>query len=116
MGTWDERIFAEEANVDFLEELANLDNEGIVEGVRDACVLAASGAGSDIEEANGHAAATIAAIWAGAPFSAGAIVEDYPFIRELIGEGDEDLNEKATEVLESVDTEEDLEAYLEALA
>lgn len=114
MGTWDEKIFANDANVDFLDELANLDDDGVVEGVRDACMLGSGGTAEEV--ANAHAAATIAAIWAGAPFSSSAIAEDYPFIRGLIGEGDEALNELAAGILEDVDTEEDLEPYLEALA
>ena len=40
MGAWDDAIFSEEVNVDFLDELANLDEEDIVEAVEDACTVA----------------------------------------------------------------------------
>lgn len=117
MSTWDEEIFTTETNVDFLDELAELDDEGIVEAVRDAVLLATSEDGSsDDELSNGYAAATIAAIWAGAPFSAGDVVSNYPFIRGLAGSGDEELDEKAAELLEGVDAEYDLEVFIEALS
>lgn len=117
MSAWDMRILAEDVNVDFLDELADLDDGDIVEAVHDACVLAASdGRVTDDERLNGQAAATIAAIWAGAPYSNGDVVENYPFIRNLIGSGDEALNEAATTVLEHADTDDDLDVYLEALS
>ncbi|QTH60408.1 DUF4259 domain-containing protein [Corynebacterium hindlerae] len=116
MGAWDIAIFSDENNVDFLEEIATLDSEDIVEAIDDAVALVASNkAVNDEETANGQLAATIAAIWAGAPYSAGEIAENYPFIRELTGSGSELLRERAAEILEEADTEEDLEAYLEAL-
>lgn len=108
---------SEDVNVDFLDELANLDDEDIVEAVSDACALATSGdAISADEERNAQAAATIAAIWAGAPFSAGEVVSSYPFIRGLAGSGDEALNEHALEILEAVEEDYDLEAFIEALS
>ncbi|WP_049158684.1 DUF4259 domain-containing protein [Corynebacterium striatum] len=117
MSTWDENIFSDGVNVDFLDELANLDDEDIVEAVSDACALATSGdAISADEERNAQAAATIAAIWAGAPFSAGEVVSSYPFIRGLAGSGDEALNEHALEILEAVEEDYDLEAFIEALS
>lgn len=117
MSTWDEEIFTNETNVDFLDELAGLDDEDIVEAVRDAVFLAAAGDGvSEDELSNGYAAATIAAIWAGAPFSAGDVVSSYPFIRGLAGSGDEELEEKAAELLEGVEAEYDLEVFIEALS
>lgn len=116
MGTWDIAIFADDNNVDFLDEMANLDPEDIVEAVEDAVALVVSGKAVNEEEtANGILAATIAAIWAGAPFTAGEIAENYPFVRELQGSGSELLREQAATLLEDVDTEEDLEVYLEAL-
>lgn len=90
MSSWDEDIFADEVNVDFLDELADLEDEEIVAAVDDACALAVSGEEqTEEEQRNALAAATIAAIWAGAPFSAGEVVEDYPFIRDLAGSGSE---------------------------
>lgn len=116
MSTWDKYIFSTDVNVDFLDELVNLDDEDIVEAVRDAVMLAASGEATADEEENALAAATIAAIWAGAPFSSGDIIESYPFIRGLVGSDDEALNEKALGLLEDVEEEYDLEAFIEALS
>ena len=39
MSTWDVAIFNEDDNVDFLDELTDLDDDDIVEAVRDACLL-----------------------------------------------------------------------------
>lgn len=116
MGAWDIAIFAEDVNVDFLDELAALDDDGVIEGVEDACLLARQEAATGDERLNGLAAATIAAIWAGAPFSAGDVADAYPFVRGLIGSGTDQLSEVATELLENADTDEDLEVYLEALS
>ncbi|MDO5077245.1 DUF4259 domain-containing protein [Corynebacterium sp.] len=116
MGTWDMKIFAEDINVEFLDELSGLDNEDIVEAIEDACKLVVgSSQVSEDEMQNGFCAATIAAIWAGAPYSAGDVVDEYPFIRELAGSGSEELNVSAAEVLERVEADEDLDVYLEAL-
>lgn len=116
MSTWDEQIFTVDANTDFLDELVDLDFEDVFEAVRDAVLLAAKQDSSEEELLNGQAAATIAAIWAGAPFSAGEIAETHPFIRLRPDEMDEQLVESAASVLEEADTEEDLEQFLEALA
>lgn len=117
MSTWDETIFGEDDNIDFLDELNDLDEGDIIEAVRDACLLVLKQPKvSEVERLNGLAAATIAAIWAGAPFSAGDVVDAYPYIRELGGSGDEVLNAAAAEVLESVQDEADVEPFTEALA
>ncbi|SER59880.1 DUF4259 domain-containing protein [Corynebacterium cystitidis] len=117
MSTWDAEIFAEDINVEFLDELAELDDADIIESVNDACLLAANQDNPTEDELlNGQAAATIAAIWAGAPFTAGEVAEEYPFIRSLMGEGSEALAEAAVTVLENVDTEYDIDQFLEALA
>ena len=42
MSTWDIEIFSREANTDFLDELATLDDEDIVEAVEDSCKLVLS--------------------------------------------------------------------------
>lgn len=116
MGAWDDAILIEEVNVDFLDELAELDNEEILEALEDACLLVVNQANpTEDEHLNAQVAATIAAILAGAPYSAGQVVENYPFIRELIGEGSDSLNATAARVLEEADVDFDLEAYLEAL-
>ena len=79
MTTWDEQIFTIDTNADFLDEISDLDTDEIVEAVRDAVLLAANGdSASEDEILNGQAAATIAAIWSGAPFSAGDVAEAYP--------------------------------------
>lgn len=117
MSTWDASIFAEEANEDFLDDLVELDDEDIVEAIRDACLLVVKQPGASEEETlNGLAAATIAAIWAGAPFTAGDVAESHPYIRELAGSGDEELGAAALELLENADTEYDLEQFIEALS
>jgi hypothetical protein len=117
MSAWDQEIFAEEVNEEFLDELVELDDEEIVEAIQDACLLALRQADSisEDERRNGLAAATIAAIWAGAPFTAGQVAADYPYIRDLIGSGTEELNEAASELLESEETEADLDQFIEAL-
>ena len=123
MSTWDQEIFSAEANADFLDELAQLAPEEILEAVSDAVLLAAGGNSASEEEIlNGQAAATIAAIWAGAPFSAGEIAESYPFIRSNPGEVSEQLNESAVTVLEKVsadadaDSDTDIDQFIEALS
>ncbi|MCF1765652.1 DUF4259 domain-containing protein [Corynebacterium argentoratense] len=120
MGAWDDTIFRQEATVYFLDELDTLDPDDQVEAILDACTLAKGQAGADFNEdedyVRGLCAATIAAIWAGAPYSAGDVVEEYPFIRQLIGHGDEALNEAALELLENVDMDVDIETYIEALS
>lgn len=117
MATWDEQIFTIDTNIEFLDEIADLDTEEIVDAVRDAVLLAANQDNpSEDELLNGQAAATIAAIWSGAPFSAGDTAETYPFIRLRPDEIDEKLVESAATVLEEADTEADLEQFLEALA
>ena len=116
MGTWDMKIFAKDTNVDFLNELSGLEDEDIIEAIEDACKLVLSETKVSVDEQqNGFCAATIAAIWAGAPYSAGDVVDEYPFIRELAGSGSEELNAAASEVLEKIEVDEDLDVYLEAL-
>lgn len=101
MSNWDHYIFGTEAAIDFFAELEDLDAEDLVEAVQDAIKSALHD--SDLGEADQHtalAAATLVAIWSGAPFSAAAFAEEYFFIREFIGEVDEDLVEAASEMLE----------------
>lgn len=117
MSSWDIAILGEEDNIDFLDELSELENDEILEAVRDACLLVLKQPNvTEVERLNGLAAATIAAIWAGAPFSAGDVADSYPFIRALTGSGDEALNAAASELLETVEEDEDVEAFTEALA
>lgn len=116
MNTWEEYVLTLEANVDFLEELNELETEEVPEALHDACILARDAQEGSDEYTNGLAAATIVAIWAGAPFSAAEVLEDYPYIRANIGHDDEELHEVAAGLLEAVDTEYDMEAFLEALS
>lgn len=117
MGAWDDAILTEEVNIDFLDEISELEDAEILEALEDACLLVINqDKATEDEHLNGQAAATIAAILSGAPYSAGEVVETYPFIRTLIGEGSESLRAAATRVLEEADVEYDLEAYLEALS
>ncbi|MDY5786317.1 MULTISPECIES: hypothetical protein [unclassified Corynebacterium] len=116
MTTWDSEIFSTEANVEFLDELTELDRDGIVDAVRDAVLLASGESATEDELDNGRAAATIAAIWAGAPFSAGEIADSYEFIRGGVADVDEQLSSAAAAVLEGVDTEEDVDQFIEALS
>ena len=116
MSTWDEQIFTVDANTDFLDELVDLDFDEVFEAVRDAVLLAAKQDPSEDELLNGEAAATIAAIWAGAPFSASETVEDYPYIRDLVGTVDDTLTENALEILDTVEEDYDVEPFIEALS
>ncbi|MCT1685021.1 DUF4259 domain-containing protein [Corynebacterium appendicis] len=117
MSTWDMAIFNEDANVDFLDDLADLDFDETVQAVRDACLLAGDKDNATEEDIlNGQAAATIAAIWAGAPFSAGDIADTYPFLRASSVELDEKLIDVAVAILEDVDSEQDVDQFIEALS
>ncbi|WP_342319165.1 hypothetical protein [Corynebacterium mayonis] len=116
MSTWDSLIFSTEANAEFLDELSELDTEEIVEGVRDAVFLASGVSVSNDELDNGRAAATLVAIWVGAPFSAGEIADNYTFIRGGFSGVDEKLSEAAAALLENVDTEADIDQFIEALS
>lgn len=117
MSTWDMAIFDEDVNVDFLDDLAEMDFDERVEAVRDACLLARDkDNASEDDLLNGQAAATIAAIWAGAPFSAGETADTYSFLRASSAELDEKLIDAAVTILEDVDSEQDLDQFIEALS
>ncbi|AKK10522.1 DUF4259 domain-containing protein [Corynebacterium uterequi] len=115
MSTWDSAIFAEDVNEDFLVELDELSDDEVVDAVRDACLLAGDDP-TEEERLVGLAAATIAAIWAGAPFSAGDVAEEHRFITGLSGTVDEQLSAAAAAVLDQVADEHDVEQFLEALS
>ncbi|SDS38387.1 DUF4259 domain-containing protein [Corynebacterium timonense] len=116
MSTWDTDIFTSDANAEFLDELAELDIEEVREAVRDAVLLGASESATADEVANGRAAATIAAIWAGAPFSAGEVADTYGFLRNGAADVDEKIAELAVALLEDVEGEEDVDQFIEALS
>ncbi len=101
MSTWDSVIFNEDAVTELFEEVDALDGDDRADALLDACKLAIGDA-TEEEERAGLGAATVAAIWCGAPFSAGEIVNDNPFIREGIGSCPEELREAAGEVFESL--------------
>jgi len=110
-------IFDEDVNVDFLDDLAEMDFDERVEAVRDACLLARDkDNASEDDLLNGQAAATIAAIWAGAPFSAGETADTYSFLRASSAELDEKLIDAAVTILEDVDSEQDVGQFIEALS
>ncbi|MDO4908639.1 MAG: DUF4259 domain-containing protein [Corynebacterium sp.] len=124
MTTWDIHIFNADENQDFLDDLANFyedeNYEDLVDTLVDICTLADSNGYANADEAaNAACAATIAAIWAGAPFSAAEAVEDYPFIKGVGESPSDELIEHAGTVLEHVAEEEenyDLDVFLEALS
>ena len=81
MSTWDEDIFSTDLNVDFLEEMANLDEEGVIRAVEDACEVAHSKPQlSEEEEQNAQAAATIAAIWLARPSVRARLLKTTPIL------------------------------------
>lgn len=120
MSTWDSMIFTSDPVVDLLEEVADLEEEDLSGALVDACRLA-SGDSDEDEARAGLGAATVAAIWSGAPFSASELVDEYPFIREGIGECPEELREAAAETFEVLvpglteDEQEAVEDFAEAV-
>ena len=72
MSTWDSIIFSSDAVTDLLEEVSVLEDDDLSGALLDACRLAAGDADDD-EARAGLGAATVAAIWSGAPFSAGQL-------------------------------------------
>ncbi|HIW95476.1 MAG TPA: DUF4259 domain-containing protein [Candidatus Corynebacterium gallistercoris] len=128
MSNWDETVFGDEDNTDFLDELNDLDDRDLEEALEDAINTALHHAAiSSGEYSNGLCAATIAAIWAGAPYSAATVADDHPFIRQHIGEVEGGLQELALQLLykeherraEQMDDSEDaegLETFVEALS
>ena len=101
MSIWDTEVFTNDTVLDFLDEVDGLDEDQREEALIDTCQIALS-ADDENEQLAGLAAAVIAAIWAGAPFSSSRIVEDYAFIKEGIGEYSEELMETATEVFDAL--------------
>lgn len=120
MSTWDSIIFSSDAVIDLLEEVSVLEDDDLSGALLDACRLAAGDADDD-EVRAGLGAATVAAIWSGAPFSAGQLVDEYPFIREGIGSCPEELREAAAETFDVLvpglpeDEQEAVEDFAEAV-
>lgn len=123
MSSWDEFIFEEPENVEFLEELTDLDDQDLFEAIEDAVNLALRATDTtDAEYLNGLCAASITAIWSGAPFSSSVVAGDYQFIREHIGNCESNLQELSAQLLDKElervgdDSFEGLETYAEALS
>ncbi|MDY6049003.1 MAG: hypothetical protein SPI77_00280 [Corynebacterium sp.] len=121
MGAWDLAIFTAPDNEEFLDELASLEGEDLVTGVLDAVLLVTKQNSQKMEDrVNAQVAATIAALWNGAPYSASDAIEAYPFLLDPDYDVEEDtmdeLREASIEVLEDADTDEDLDTYIEALS
>lgn len=134
MTTWDEKILKNGDVQEFLEELqAEFQDAGSGDGLlgattalSDAVVFAhKQAARSEGEYAVGLAAATVAAIWCGAPYSVPELVEEFPVIRAGSGQCEPMLQENSTLLLDSeisalesegAEVPEGLETYLEALS
>ena len=121
MGAWDLTVLNEPDNEEFLDELATLEGEDLFTGVLDAVLLVTKQHSDRPEDrTNAEVAATIAALWNGAPYSASDAIENYPFVVDPDYDIDEDdmdtLREASVEVLESADTEDDVDPYIEALS
>ena len=92
MSTWDETVFADDTNTDFLADCDDLEGEALVGALQDACTLAQDsdagdeGRAVDPDYINGLCAATVAAIWSGTPFTSATVADEHPFIRG-IGDG-----------------------------
>lgn len=123
MSTWDEHIFHDEDNIEFLDDLAELDPEDLFEALEDAVTLAIRhSAPGEVEYANGLCAASVAAIWCGAPFSSATVADEHPFVRAYIGQCSDSLQEQAGALLDKEmeragdDAPEGLETFAEAVA
>lgn len=107
MSTWDETVFADDTNTDFLADCDDLEGEALVEALQDACTLAQDsdagdeGRAVDPDYINGLCAATVAAIWSEAPFTSATVADERPFIREGIGQCPDALQEAALALLDT---------------
>ena len=134
MTSWDEHALANDQVQDFLQEIqeeyedagADSDVETVVTALEDAVVIAQKQAArGDEDYAVGLAAASIAAIWSGAPYSISELADEYSVIRGGIGRASEVLQERAAQLLEDesealeeagLEVPEGLETYHEALS
>lgn len=123
MSSWDESVFADENSVDFLDECDELEGLDLVQALQDACTVALNHAApGDPDHTTGLCAATVAAIWSGAPFTAAEVADGHPLVRARIGSCSDTLQEVALQVLdgyfESVgdDAPDGLETCVEALS
>lgn len=117
MKTWDEEIFTHESNETFLADIDELDSEDLIEALQDACQLSVTPTATDEEKLNGLAAATITAMWCGAPFTYSEVAEEYSFVRSHIGRCPEQLRDTAEEVFthfeQAPETEEHSDEFAE---
>lgn len=123
MTAWDVEIFSRELASEFLEDLAQREDlSDIADAIYDAVTVAsAPGTVAAADEELGLAAATVVAIWAGAPLSDHELVENYPFLRRSqLGNYDEDASEELLEragaLLDAVDSDVDVDAFIEAVS
>ena len=123
MSVWDQVIFQDEDNIEFLDELVDMDQQDIEEALEDAVTLALRHAEpGEVEYSNGLCAASVAAIWCGAPFSSATIADEHPFVRQYIGQCSDSLQERASTLLDrelelrGEDAPEGLETFSEALS
>ncbi|MDO4910273.1 MAG: hypothetical protein Q3972_00830 [Corynebacterium sp.] len=102
--TWDSFIFSTPNNEDYLESLDHYFNEGypesVVENMLDTCLTVTDGDASEADLENAALAATITAIWLGAPYTIAEIVDQYPWIKNIGLEVDDELYDAAATVLE----------------
>lgn len=100
MSVWDTELFANDVVLEFFDEV-----QGSEPDERAGALIDAGRIGLDSDDADeiavAVAAAVIIAIWNGAPFVGGDVVEDYTFIREGIASND-DAEEEAVELAAEV--------------
>lgn len=123
MSTWDESVLTDEAATDFLDECDDLEQADFVAALVDATTVALNHAGRGTADfRTGLCAATVAAIWSGAPFTAADAVDAHPHIRTGIGECPEELEAVALQLLDRElettgdDAPDGLETAVEALS
>lgn len=100
MSNWDEYIFHDDDNIEFFDELIDLEPADLFEALEDAVTLALRHSEpGDVEYLNGLCAASVAAIWCGAPFSSASVADEHPFVREYIGQCSDKLQEQSSLLL-----------------
>ena len=101
MSNWDEYIFHDDDNIEFFDELIDLEPTDLFEALEDAVTLALRHSEpGDVEYLNGLCAASVAAIWCGAPFSSASVADEHPFVREYIGQCSDKLQEQSSLLLD----------------
>lgn len=101
MSNWDEYIFHDDDNIEFLDELIDLEPTDLFEALEDTVTLALRHSEpGDVEYLNGLCAASVAAIWCGAPFSSASVADEHPFVREYIGQCSDKLQEQSSLLLD----------------